>query len=158
VDASLAVQVVTACIALVGVIWGLIELTQARRQQRLELGNLYIQRYWSIDDDLLKAPKGSKEHQQAQHRYLRFCEDEFEAAIDGWLDLKQWRVWHRWLTHASQQTKLRGDLDLCDPQGERFEHLRACLARPSGHDWEDCGGVARDSRDPDPRAAGVQDA
>lgn len=85
---SVGLEFGTLAVAVVGVVGGLMALRQGNRQQRLELGNLYIQRYWAIDDDLLRLPKGSPEHKQARHRYLRLCDDEFEAARRGWVDPK----------------------------------------------------------------------
>ena len=37
---------------------GLIALRQGNRQRMLDLGSLYLQRYWAIDDDLLRLDKG----------------------------------------------------------------------------------------------------
>ena len=48
-----------------------------------EFGNLYIQRYWNIDDDLLLALKGSEKHRRHGRRYLRLFEDEFDVASLG---------------------------------------------------------------------------
>ena len=122
-------------------VWGLIALTQSRKQQRLELGNLYIQRFWQIDDDLLRFAKGTAEHRQARHRYLRLCEDEFDAAAHDWLDQRQWAVWHGWLAAETQRPVLRDDLQTCDPDSSRFERIRKCLSRPNGHPWPECEGV-----------------
>jgi len=61
---------------------------------RAEFGNLYIERYWQIDDDLLLEPKGSERHRQHRHRYLRLFEDEFDVAYLDFLDPQQWEAWH----------------------------------------------------------------
>lgn len=137
-DLSTGIDMATLLVAVVGVVWGLVELTQSRRQQRLELGNLYIQRFWQIDDDLLRFSKGSADHRQARHRYLRLCEDEFEAAANNWLDQQQSAVWHGWIATESQRVLLIDDLQTCDPESTRFEHIRSCLARPSNHSWPEC--------------------
>lgn len=104
----------------------------------LELGNLYIKRYWEIDDDLLILPKGSPEHKRARHRYLRLCEDEFEAASRGWLDEKQWVVWHEWLTRAKAHDILRKDLSLCSSDPADFERVQGCLGSGVNHSWPSC--------------------
>lgn len=100
------VELCTLAIAVVGVGFGLWQLGQATKHRKLELGSLYIQRFWQIDDDLLRSATGSSEHNQARHRYVRLCEDEFEAARRGWLELGQWRAWHEWLTDPRQQGSL----------------------------------------------------
>jgi hypothetical protein len=128
----------TFIVAVVGVVGGLMALRQGNRQQKLELGNLYIQRYWEIDDELLQLPKGSPEHRQSRHRYLRLCEDEFEAARRGWFDERQWSVWHEWLTKSRTAEMVASDLKSCDPETTRFDLVRACLTSGPGHSWEQC--------------------
>ncbi len=64
---------VTAVVGLSLVAW---QLREQRRGMRAEFGNLYIERYWQIDDHLLLEPKGSERHRQHRHRYLRLFEDE----------------------------------------------------------------------------------
>lgn len=104
----------------------------------LELGNLYIKRYWEIDDDLLILPKGSPEHTRARYRYLRLSEDEFEAASRRWLDKKQWVVWHEWLTQPKAQDKLREDLSRCSSDPADFDRLQRCLRSGVNHSWSSC--------------------
>jgi hypothetical protein len=70
------------------------QLHQQRVAMQAEFGNLYIQRYWDIDDDLLISTKGSEEHRRHRHRYLRLFEDEFDVAGLGFLNSQQWRAWH----------------------------------------------------------------
>lgn len=135
---SIGIQLGTLLVAAVGVTLGVPQLRQGNRQQLLELGSLYIQRYWQIDDDLLRLPKGSPEHTHARHRYLRLCEDEIEAARNGWLDQKQWRVWHSWLARKGAQDQLRLDLEACDRDSSGFEHVRRCLASGPDHEWTHC--------------------
>lgn len=148
-DISLWLQLGTLVVAMGGVAGGLLTLRQGNRQQMLELGNLYIKRYWEIDDDLLILTKDSAEHRRAQHRYLRLCEDEFEAASRKWLDPKQWVVWHAWLTTKKARNRLDGDLLACSSDPEDFERVRACLRSTVGHDWWNC--EARESNGPEPR-------
>lgn len=135
---SLILETSTLVVAVGGVTLAMRELRQGNRQQRLELGNLYIQRYWQIDDDMLRLPKGSQEHTHSRHRYLRLCEDEFEAARNGWLDDAQWAVWHSWLTRENGQWQLKSDLDACDLSAAGFEHVRNCLEGGVEHSWDEC--------------------
>lgn len=135
---SLVFQIVTLLVAAIGVVLAMRELKQGNRQQLLELGNLYIQRYWQIDDDLLRLPKGSAEHTHARHRYLRLCEDELEAARNGWLDPAQWEVWHSWIARAAAQRQIALDLEACDRDGTGFDHIRDCLSSGPGHAVINC--------------------
>lgn len=108
------------------VVW---QLREQRRAMRAEFGNLYVQRYWEIDDDLLLEPKGTDKHRQHRHRYLRLFEDEFDVAALGFLDSRQWEVWHGVLDNESALAKVKDDLELCDPVGSSFERLRGCIAQ-----------------------------
>lgn len=132
------IEAATFVVAFVGVVGGLYALRQANRQRRLDLGSLYLQRYWEIDDDLLQLDKGTLEHNHARHRYLRLCEDELEAAHRGWLERSQWEAWHDWVASVVAQPRLVADLEVCDQGHERFEYLRACLQGEPGHLWALC--------------------
>lgn len=148
-NASLLIEWLTLAVAIGGVAGGLFTLRQGNRQRLLELGSFYIQRYWAIDDDLLRFPKGSEDHRHARHRYLRLCEDEFEAARRGWLDKHQWEIWHEWI---SRSNGILGDLDVCDPDKDSFEHVRACLDTGGEHAWANCG-ARMNTRSPDTATA-----
>src|SRR4051794_35312043 len=115
---------VTAVVGLSLVGW---QLHEQRIAMQAEFGNLYIQRYWDIDDDLLLALKGSKEHKRHRHRYLRLFEDEFDVASLGFLDAKQWRAWHSLLDNAKHLTRVVEDLAVANPEGDEFLRLRACI-------------------------------
>jgi hypothetical protein len=138
VDLTAGLGFGTLVVAVVGVVGGLLALRQGNRQQMLELGNLYIQRYWTIDDDLLRLRKGTPEHKQARHRYLRLCEDEYEGARRDWFDGSQWTTWHEWLTAPNTREIVADDLKVCDPEETRFECLRACLKSGPEHPWKQC--------------------
>lgn len=115
---------VTAIVGLSLVGW---QLGEQRRSMRAEFGNLYVQRYWEIDDDLLLENKGSDRHKQHRHRYVRLFEDEFDAASLGFLDRQQWSVWHSVLDDTSSMVRVQGDLEVCDPDQHQFRRLRACI-------------------------------
>lgn len=114
-------------VAAVGVVFTLRQVKHQTRQQKLELGNLYLTRYWQIDDNLLLSEKGTDDHARHRHRYLRLCEDEYEAARRDWLDSGQWEAWHEWLVSDRTIGLLEADLELCDPQGTRFSSIRRCI-------------------------------
>lgn len=128
----------TLVTAVLGVILGLRQLKRSQRLERLELGNLYVQRYWEIDDAMLLTEKGSDEHRRHRRRYLRLCDDEFEAARQDWLDPDQWAVWHSFLSQDSGRRKLEADLASLGAGGTEFEFVRTCLSATSGHSWVAC--------------------
>lgn len=130
------VNAITAGVAAFGLILTGIGLLLARRQlelqnrqRRLELGSFYIARYWELDDALLLTDKKSDDHRRHRHRYLRLCEDEYDAARLGWLDAEQWGAWHKALVGDRTREMLRSDLAVCDPDKEGFSSLRACLGQ-----------------------------
>lgn len=120
-------EIVTALATTVGLVFAGWQLREQTRQKRLNLGQFYIERYWAIDDKLLLATKGSPDHKQHRHRYLRLFEDEFDAARLRWLDAGQWSVWHAYLDDPRQADLIAADLELCDPDEENFALLRSCL-------------------------------
>jgi hypothetical protein len=103
------------------------QLRLQRIAMQAEFGNLYIQRYWSIDDDLLIALKGSEEHRRHRHRYLRLFEDEFDVASLGFLNPHQWRAWHAVLDGEKALVRVKDDLKVCNPAEDEYELLRACI-------------------------------
>lgn len=115
---------------------------------RADFGNVYIERYWQIDDDLLLEPKGTEAHQRHRHRYLRLYEDEFDAASLGFLERRQWQVWHATLDDPAALNQIGADLDACDPDQERFARIRACIQQradeQSAHLTRRCRGTTRD--------------
>jgi hypothetical protein len=126
-DAATWIGIATLTAAVVGLSLVYWQLREQRRALRVELGNMYVQRYWEIDDALLLEPKGTKLHTQHRHRYLRLFEDEFDAAALAFLDDRQWDVWHSVLDDANSLELVEGDLDICNPEGDRFIRLRRCI-------------------------------
>lgn len=132
----------TAVVGLGVVVW---QLREQRRAMQVELGNLYIQRFWAIDDDLLLEPKGTKLHDLHRHRYLRPFEDEFDVATLDFLDERQWDVWHSVLDDRHGLELVETDLAVCNPAGDQFRRLRRCVRqrtqdRPQ-HDVSECQGT-----------------
>jgi hypothetical protein len=144
---SLVITSLGVLVALVGVPVLYVQMQLQLRQRKLELGNFYIQRYWEIDDAMLMEIKGTDNHRRQRHRYLRLCEDEYDAASYGWLDPMHWKIWHAWLTSPKTAATLEGDLAVCDPEAEGFPSVRSCLAqvRAEGgaHSIERCAAAHR---------------
>src|SRR5689334_21243876 len=113
VSGELWVGLGTLAVAMVGLALVVWQLREQRRGMRAEFGNLYVQRYWEIDDDLLLETKGSDRHRQHRHRYLRRFEDEYDVAALGFLDARQWQAWHGVLDADSSRERVKDDLEVC---------------------------------------------
>ncbi|WP_193605246.1 hypothetical protein [Nocardioides dongkuii] len=143
-NAATAVGIGTLATAIAGLSLVGWQLHEQRRAMRAEFGNLYIGRYWQIDDALLFEAKGSARHNQHRHRYLRLFEDEFDVASLGFLERRQWCAWHSVLDDAPALSRVKSDLAESAPDDTSFQRLRACIAqrdreaRP--HDVADCDG------------------
>ncbi len=144
-DAATWIGLATLTTAVVGlslVVW---QLRDQRRAMRVELGNLYIQRFWTIDDDRLLEPKGTKLHNQHRHRYLRLFEDEFDVAALDFLDKRQWNAWHSVLNDPHELELVKADLADCNAAGDQFHRLRRCIQQRTQHspqhDVRECHGT-----------------
>lgn len=127
-------DIATAVIALIGVILAVGALYLQYGQRRFEFSQQYINRYWTINDDQLRAVWRADLSEQNLHfdRYLRLCEDEFEVARLGWIDRKTWRVWHSAIRSSLGSVELDND-------ATQYVFVKLCIhsARP-GHDHMDC--------------------
>jgi hypothetical protein len=135
-----------AVIAAIGLLLTARQLKIQNRQHRLELGGLYINRFWSVDDELTMAdPESEPErYKRLRIRYLKLCEDEFDAARLGWLDPQQWAVWHSEYLRASLRAELESAIR---DHGDALDlrSLKACLAQTATvgpHDAQTCSALA----------------
>lgn len=135
----------TLTVAAVGLCFVVFQLSEQRRAMRAQFGNLYIERFWQIDDALLLETKGTELHRRHRHRYLRLFEDEFDVARLGFLDERQWAVWHSVLDEPEALSLVKKDLELCAPDEEKFQRLRACIVQRDDvgkrHDIANCEGT-----------------
>ncbi len=117
---------------------------QSRRRQ-LELGMLYVQRYWVIEDGLLQAGDDPEVRIMHQNRYLRLADDEFDAFSNGWINDAMWRVWHDALTSSRGRGILRRYLEDVQDK-DAYANVRHCLGQRPGHEWTECVTPVRKSR------------
>jgi hypothetical protein len=103
------------------------------RARKFGLAQVYIKRYWKIDDHLLQEGCPSPDSANAG-RYLRLCEDEFDAARQGWIDVAVWRAWH-----GSIQSQVR-ELGLNDVR--KYKQLQRCMDQPD-HKATKCEGLGK---------------
>lgn len=140
-------NIILLLIGFAGVLVAVLGVRSSRKQRRVDTGNLYLQRYWKIDDALLISPKGSPEHLRHQHRYLRLSDDEFDAAEQQWIDQSQWIIWHSWLATDQTRRQLTADLSAIGATELDFQNLRLCVEKSGvGHPWASCAAHRRRGR------------
>ncbi|MFI7171645.1 hypothetical protein [Rhodococcoides fascians] len=116
----------------IGVLAAVAALYIQVRQRKFALAQQYIERYWQIDDSVMKAEDSRVDDDLRHHRrrYTKLCEDEMEIVSLGWIDKRTWMVWHQGLVSDSAKAST------AETQAG-FEYLSAC--RNSGaHDGEHC--------------------
>ncbi|AEV71532.1 hypothetical protein MycrhN_0902 [Mycolicibacterium rhodesiae NBB3] len=102
------------------------------RARKFELALVYVQQYWKIEEDLAREGPLSAATPNG-YRYLRLCEDEFDAARQGWIDISIWRIWH---------DGMRSELKVLHPdQLTKFEQLHLCMTGAEGHSPTACPGL-----------------
>lgn len=87
------------------------------RARKFGLAQVYIKRYWEVDEFLLHDRFPPPDSPNAR-RYLRLCEDEFDVVRQGWIDVAIWRTWHEGI--RSQVELLRLDVS-------EYDHLKRCM-------------------------------
>jgi hypothetical protein len=88
------VSEVAESITALGVFIGAAGLWAQARQRKLALTQLYVQRFWQLDDLMRDAHSDDIRDSGYWEAYLRLCEDEYEIAHLGWIELSVWEVWH----------------------------------------------------------------
>ena len=133
-----------ACLAVIALYFTMKQIKHQVAQTKYQAGAFYIGRYWAIDDDLLLTDEESDDHRKHQFRYLRLCEDEFEAALHEWLDLSQWKVWHDEV-FGTADFAARAEADFANclprPESDDFRWVRLCTTHTrdyGDHKWEHC--------------------
>jgi hypothetical protein len=133
---------VLAAAALIGVLIGIVQLRQLRKQRRRDFEDLFVQRYWILSDRLsLGALRGAPDastavittdDEKAVIAYLRLCEDELELWQQGWISADTWDIWSAGIQQQLQRwpfeqvwEKVRAKEGSAGSSGE-FQHLRAC--------------------------------
>jgi hypothetical protein len=103
------------------------------RARKFGLAQVYIERYWVVDEYFLPARRPEPTSADAR-RYLRLCEDEFDAAQQGWIDVAVWRTWHSGIREQVHEL----NLDV-----SAYDHLRVCMAGAAGHEATSCPGLGK---------------
>jgi hypothetical protein len=98
----MAVQGIGTIATALGVFLALLSFRAARLQRRRQFELVFVQRYWSLMDDLsLDALAGRKNSEvtssdeKAILIYIRLCEDELELRCAGWISTVTWSIWSK---------------------------------------------------------------
>jgi hypothetical protein len=116
----------------VGVLFGASGLWAQARQRKQALAQLYIKRYWKIADSCERS-KDALSRQKHELRYFGLCEDEYEVAALGWIELQVWDVWHAAIVARVRESELPTD---------DFHLLRECAAHYDEHAARECPALA----------------
>lgn len=94
------VQNIASVVTAVAVIFVVFQLVGDRNSRHREFENLYVQRYWSLTDQLSFDPWSKPTRRSLSERdhglcraYLRLCEDEVELRIHGYVTDQTWTLW-----------------------------------------------------------------
>jgi len=125
-----------------GVVAAVFGLRQSNRERLRQFEAMYVQRYWSILDQLsLGALSGSAEEdpsetdEKAIRAYLFLCEDELEMRAKGYIADTTYRIWADGALAQLKQPTFRAVWEqvLKEPTFP-YEHLRALCSQPGPYD------------------------
>lgn len=116
----------------VGVFVGAAGLFAQTRARKFGLAQVYIKRYWEVDELFVGDDRQRHESTYAR-RYLRLCEDEFDAARLGWVDIAVWRAWHEGIRSQVQREGFNVD---------KYVQLKRCIEQ-SDHQATKCRGLGK---------------
>jgi len=116
------------------------QLRMAQRQRHRQFEDLYIQRYWTINDqsgDLTLT--GSDVKQRNAVAYFRLSEDQMEMRRAGWITDDTWRLWVDGIARAMRSDELaRHFRDVIGADPEAFTWLQAHEARAFDSTFDPC--------------------
>lgn len=95
--ASLIIEGLT----LLAIVFAVLQLVGDRNQRHREFENLYVQRYWNLEDSLSDEVYLNKSDVQptlgSDYRlivsYLRLCEDQIDIRREGFVTDRTWKIW-----------------------------------------------------------------
>lgn len=125
----------TSIATLVGIAAAVLTLSLQRRQARHQFEHTYVDRYWTIDDEALTSHDDRCVERLA--RYLRLCEDEFDAMRLGQISWRTWNVWHDAFDDRISDTDVR---EYLRSHREEFTWIRTC-ADAEPHIGTQCAAV-----------------
>lgn len=94
------IQTIATCVTAFGVVVATLGLRASRRQRLRQFEMLYVQRYWTLMDQLsLAARRGTsggpvpEGDEKVVLAYFRLCEDQLDLRKFGWISDTTWKLW-----------------------------------------------------------------
>lgn len=122
-----------------GVLAAVFGLRQSNRERLRQFEAMYVQRYWSIPDQLsLKALDSSSPEsindtdRKAMRAYLFLCEDELEMRARGYIADSTYKVWSEAARTQLEQPMFKAVWEQVAKEAAfPYQHLKALLSEPS---------------------------
>jgi hypothetical protein len=138
-------------ITAVGVLAAVFGLRQSNRERLRQFEAMYVQRYWSILDQLsLQALAGSAKDPpdeadvKAIRAYLFLCEDELEMRGRGYIADTTYQIWAEAAVAQLQQPMFRAVWEQVLKESTfPYEHLHSLCSQPESYDPLALGFVRR---------------
>jgi len=135
----------------VGVLAAVFGLRQSNRERLRQFEAMYVQRYWSILDQLsLQALAGStkdllgESDEKTIRAYLFLCEDELEMRGRGYIADTTYKIWAEAAVTQLQQPMFRAVWEQVLKESTfPYEHLHALCSQPKSYDPITLGFVRR---------------
>jgi hypothetical protein len=123
----------------VGVLAAVFSLRQSNRERLRQFEAMYVQRYWSILDQLslyaldLSTPDSvSADDKKAIRSYLFLCEDELEMRGRGYIADGTYKIWSEAAMAQLEQPMFKEVWNqLAKEAAFPYQHLNALLSNPS---------------------------
>lgn len=114
-------------LAVVGLAFTAVSVQLARRQLRDGYEHRFVERFWVLEDKRLDSKYSGGTVAPVEHeRYLRLCEDEYEAMGLGGVSFRTWNVWHAAVRECLKlDGERRGHLDQL--RETEYELVRSCV-------------------------------
>jgi hypothetical protein len=123
----------------VGVLAAVFGLRQSNRERLRQFEAMYVQRYWSILDQLSLGALGmsasdsvSADDKKAIRAYLFLCEDELEMRGRGYIADSTYRIWSEAAKAQLEQPMFQEVWNQLTKEATfPYQHLNALLSNPS---------------------------
>jgi hypothetical protein len=125
-----------------GVVAAVFSLRQSNRERLRQFEAMYVQRYWSILDQLsLDALSGSAKEApndadlKGIRAYLFLCEDEFEMRARGYIADTTYKIWAEAAWAQLQQPAFQAVWEqVMEEPTFPYEHLKALCSQSGSYD------------------------
>lgn len=98
-------QTFATIVTALGVLLAALALRASQRQRLRQFEAVYVQRYWTLMDELslagMRGDPGSHEdpeNEKVVRAYVLLCEDQCEMRSAGWIGDATWRIWREGMT------------------------------------------------------------